>query len=114
MEELKASIIEMAKGEMRKVEIRAITEQKAKERAERDAAIAAKKKVEGTTDEQDERLAAGLKSNTELEESSWVRGGAVVKTESPMKPMRERRPMGGDEGMGFLERSNKPRAAPEE
>ena len=53
----------MARDELRKDERKLEVLKKDKERAERDAAIAAKQKEEGKADEQDERIAAGLKSN---------------------------------------------------
>lgn len=63
MDEFKAIIVQLAKDDLKKVEIKKMTEQKARERAERDALIAQKKKEEGNADEQDSRLAVGEKSN---------------------------------------------------
>lgn len=117
MQEFKEVILQVAKDELRKVEIKRSLEQKAKERADRDALIAQKKKEEGNADEQDARLAAGEKSNAQIVENTWVRGSNVNKgQESPEKPSfkrgdrppRERENRGGDDG-GFLKRSDKPR-----
>lgn len=118
MDEFKDEILTLARDELRKVEIRRVTDQKARERAERDAEIARKKKEEGNADEQDDRLAAGEKSNAQIEENTWVRG-ANVNRDSPEKPRftrgdgerpdRPPRARDGDEG-GFLTRSDKPRA----
>lgn len=80
------------------------------ERARRDAEIASKKKDEGNADEQDERMAVGMKADTSIEESTWVRGANVIKSEAREerldRPAREQRD-GQDEG-GFLTRSEKP------
>lgn len=77
MKELKEAIVAQAREDLRKVEIRAATDKKARERAERDAAIAAKKREEGNADEQDDRIASGLASNAQIEENTWTRGAAV-------------------------------------
>jgi len=74
--ELKTMILNAAKDELRKVQIRENAARVAEQRAKRDAEIAKKKREEGNADEEDEMLAAGMKSDKQAEESSWVRGTA--------------------------------------
>lgn len=63
MLEFKAIIVEYAQSEKKKVDIRAKTEQIARERAQRDAEIAKKKASEGVADFQDARMAEGKKAD---------------------------------------------------
>lgn len=59
METLKKSILDHAEAELRKVVNRQKVLDEQRKRAERDAAIANKKKEQGTADEQDGQIASG-------------------------------------------------------
>lgn len=92
MLEFKDIIVEYALGEKKKVDIRAKTEQMARERAQRDADIAKKKAAEGNADFQDARMAEGKKADVKAEDmQGWTRGLNVNKSASEQQAERPQR-----------------------
>jgi hypothetical protein len=103
MDELKEKILEHARTEYQKDKNKEIIAQKAKERAERDRAIAEKSKAEDITAE---AMGKNLDSN------EFKRSEKPAEKASPTKPVD--RPPKADDSSFAIKRSDKPRASGEE